>query len=415
MVADLNKPQVAATADVVSEPSSKRLRFSVAIPYYDGLDHIEGAVRSVLSQGRGDVEVIIVDDRDPQATGVALDAIFANEPQVKVIHRVQNGGTLRARRDGVLASAGEYVLLLDQDDELAEGALCGIDAELAASPVDVLHFGARVVAETGDAEAACDGMESFLTPPVRELSGDAILERQFAFEDGFDWHVHHKAYRGDFARECWGAAAEVELTLSDDLYLSFILASRAKTYRAVGEAWYVYHLGRGETMAGNYTVEKLARVSRLDSQALALLRSYVEGVRASVHRDDWDARLSDVRDHLIEHVANEMADCLPFDRRNAALARIAPDWEADALAGELWRFVRDRAYALFDSRTYPKKNDVLHTLVAQAETIDAHVEGEGSARYQAMYEAAHWHLRDLEPLAPALTKLGRKLSRRFRG
>lgn len=389
-------------------------RFSVVVPFYDGLAYIAEAVDSVLAQGREDVEVIIVDDRDAGRVGDKLDGMFAGDARVRIIHRAENGGTLRARRDGVLASTGEYVLLLDQDDALAEGSLGVIDAALEQSGVDILHFGARVVAETGEAAGAREGMESFLMPRARELSGNDILVKQFAWQDGFDWHVHHKCFRGDFARECWSLAEDVELTLSDDLYLSFILASRAQSYRAVSEPWYVYHLGRGETLAGNYSIDKLLRVSRLDARALELLATYVARPEVSAARDDWRDRLSDVRDHLIDHVANEMADNLPFEDRDAALAGIAPDWDADALAGELWRFVRDRAYELFDKRAYPKRGDRFHALLAQAEKVDARVTGEGSARYREMREAAHRHLADLEGIAPAPRKLLRAVVGRLR-
>lgn len=152
-----------------------RARFSIVIPYYGGLAHIGEAVESVLSQGRDDVEIIIVDGRDPQCSGDKLDDMFAGDARVRAIHRDQNGGTLRARRDGVLASAGEHVLLLDQDDALAEGALAAIDAELGRFGADILHFGAHVVAESAEATAARDGMESFLVPPARELAGAEIL------------------------------------------------------------------------------------------------------------------------------------------------------------------------------------------------------------------------------------------------
>lgn len=390
-------------------------RFSVVIPYYDGLAHIGEAVESVLSQGRGDTEVLIVDDRDPQHSGDKLDGMFAGDGRVRVLHRAENGGTLRARRCGVLASTGEYVLLLDQDDALAEGSLAAIDAALGSSSVDILHFGAHVVAESSAADAARSGMESFLAPPVRELTGSEILVKQFAWQDGFDWHVHHKAYRGQFARSCWNVADDVELSLSDDLYLSFILASRAGSYRAVNESWYVYHLGRGETLAGAYSIDKLLRVSRLDARAYELLRAYVSRPEVYCTRDDWQRRLSDVRDHLIEHVANEMADSLPFDEREAALAGIASDWDADALAGELWRFVRDRAYELYDNRMYPKRGDKLHALVAQAEAADSRVAGEGSERYRQMREAASRHLADLDSVASPGYKLVRALARHIRG
>lgn len=392
-----------------------RPRFSIVIPYYDGLAHVGEAVGSVLSQGRDNVEVFIVDDRDPQRSGNNLDAMFAGDSRVHILHREQNGGTLRARRDGVLASFGEYVLLLDQDDALVDGSLDAIDAALGQSGVDILHFGAHVIAESAEAAVARDGMESFLMPRQRELAGKEILVRQFAWQDGFDWHVHHKAYRGEFARACWALVEDVELTLSDDLYLSFILASRAESYRAVGEPWYVYHLGRGETLSGNYSVDSLLRVSRLDAKAYRLLQAYANNPQVNAARDDWQARLSDVRDHLIDHVANEMADNLPFEDREAALAGIASDWDADALAGELWRFVRDRAYELYDKRTYPERGDRLHTLVSQAEAVDSRVVGEGSERYREMRDAARRHLGDLETIAPPARKLARALVRRVRG
>lgn len=54
-------------------------------------------------------------------------------------------------------------------------------------------------------------------------------------------------------------------------------------------------------------------------------------------------------------------------------------------------------------------------LVAQAEAADSCVEGEGSARYREMRDAAHRHLEDLDAIAPPARKLARALVRRFRG
>lgn len=156
-------------------------------------------------------------------------------------------------------------------------------------------------------------------------------------------------------------------------------------------------------------------MSRLDAKAYRLLQAYANNPQVNAARDDWQARLSDVRDHLIDHVTNEMTDNLPFEDREAALAGIAPDWDADALAGELWRFVRDRAYELYDKRTYSKRGDRLHTLVTQAEAVDSRVVGEGSERYREMRDAARRHLGDLETIAPPARKLARALVRRVRG
>lgn len=386
-------------------------RFSIVIPFYDGLDNIKECVDSVLVQGFDDIEVIIVDDRDSLSTGDALDSLFFGEPKVHIIHRPCNGGTLNARRDGVLVSTGKFVLLLDQDDCLADGCLNGVCDEMRKQPVDILHFGAKVIAETNEAESAAAGMENFLSPPERELQGDEILARQFAFDGGFDWHVHHKAYRGDFARACWEMAGETKLTLSDDLYLSFILCAHARSYRAIKKHWYLYHLGRGETLGGRFDLASLRRVSELDAKALKLLRAFVALPDEAARRSDWPDRLTDVRDHLIEHVTNEMADNLPFSKREQAIRIISESWTADDYAGELWRFARDRAYGLFDSRSYPTKDDQLYTLVEEARAADALVSGEGSPRYREMKEATLRHLNDLETIGSPAQKFTRRIGR----
>lgn len=376
-------------------------RFSIVVPTYNGAAHIRECLASALGQGPSDLEVIVVDDLSSDDTAALARTVAAADPRVRVIERDENGGTLRARRDGVLASKGDYVLLLDQDDELAPGALEAVDAALAAaSDPDILHFGVRVVAENDAASQAAAGMAGFLTPQPRRLEKDEILVAQFAETGGFDWHVHHKALRGELARRAWGSAADVRLTLSDDLYASLMLCSLARSYVAVADApWYVYHLGRGETFGEALTLADVRSMSERDLAAWELARAFAASGAAP--RPDWPERLADVRDRLAEHVMNELHDGLPRELWHEAHEAVLERWPADAVAAELCRFVRDRAYALYDARSYPAPDDELHELVSEKRRACALVEGEGSRRYREMRAAAERHLADLEALRPA--------------
>lgn len=373
-----------------------RPRFSIVIPFYDGFPYIEQCVESVLSQDFEAIEVIIVDDRDSAHSGDALDGLYEANPRVKVVHREVNGGTLMARRDGVLASTGEYIMLMDQDDALVPGALAVVDAELSAAPTDILHFGVNVIAESAAAEDAREGMAGFLTAPVRELSGDEILRYQFAQENGFDWQVHHKAYSAEVAKKAWTLATAEGLSYADDLYANFVLCLVARSYRAIGDALYEYHLGRGETLGAVYNLDNFKRWCDADSRAYEVTNAFARQHEDEFPRSDYADRLADVRDLLVSHSMNEAFDNLPLDCRQTAIEYALDRWPADAVAGELWRCVRDRAYALLEADGALDASDILFRLISDAEEVEAGIDAVCSKRYKAMRDAAVTHVNDLE-------------------
>lgn len=377
-------------------------RFSVVIPVYNGAKYLDECVSSVLEQDFRDFEVILVDDKSTDRSVEVEERLADRDSRVVSLIQETNGGTLCARKRGVASSAGEYVLLMDQDDSMARGTLSKLDAILEESPVDILHFGVEIAAENDGATGALSGMLSYLTPSPRALSGEKILSAQFAESNGFDWNVHHKAYRGELARTCWGAAENVSLTLSDDLYMSFILASRAESYLAIEDSpWYIYHLGRGETFGSQVNLKSFLRTSERDNKAYRLVSGYVERNRKTMARNDWDDRLSDVRDRLIEHIINEMNDKLSKGDWGEALSDISKQWDVDALAGELFRLVRDKSYDYVVTHSADAaKDETLASLIGVTQTLDMRVNGEGSARYRMMKSSALTHLREAGLCAP---------------
>ncbi|MGW1073202.1 glycosyltransferase [Streptomyces sp. NPDC002537] len=113
-------------ADDAVEPSVQAPvvpQVGVIVIGFDDADRIGDAVRSALAQGPAVTEVIAVDDASTDRTGRVLDELAAREPRLRVIHRpVNSGGCGAPRNDGVRAATTPYVMFLDSDDTLPDGA-----------------------------------------------------------------------------------------------------------------------------------------------------------------------------------------------------------------------------------------------------------------------------------------------------
>ena len=96
---------------------------SIVIPTYKRPEMIDRAVESALKQTYPNVEVIVVDDNDPeteerQKTEWVMRK-FIDTPNVHYIRPERNKTGSAARNTGWRASHGDYVTFLDDDDEIA--------------------------------------------------------------------------------------------------------------------------------------------------------------------------------------------------------------------------------------------------------------------------------------------------------
>lgn len=101
---------------------------SVIIPLYNKETIIERTLNSVLSQDYDDYEVIIVDDGSTDGSASVAKRFIENLPPSAgktewIFIEQENGGPSKARNTGVRHAKGEWIVFLDADDELTEGAL----------------------------------------------------------------------------------------------------------------------------------------------------------------------------------------------------------------------------------------------------------------------------------------------------
>jgi CDP-glycerol glycerophosphotransferase len=111
---------------------------SVIITAHGVADYLDRCLDSVLSQkdAAAEVEVIAVDDASPDRSGAILAA--RHDPRFRVIHTATKAGPGGARELGAKEAGGEYLWFVDGDDELADGALAEVAAQLDRLHPDVL-------------------------------------------------------------------------------------------------------------------------------------------------------------------------------------------------------------------------------------------------------------------------------------
>ena len=142
---------------------SEFVKVSVVMPCFNHGEFVQEAAESVTRAGRGDVELIVVDDGSTdERTRKEMDALSARG--IKVI-RQENKGLAGARNAGVLAAQGEYIFPLDADDRLRPGwmdrgiGILASDARVGVVYGDAELFGSR----TGRSQMAPFNAEQLMT------------------------------------------------------------------------------------------------------------------------------------------------------------------------------------------------------------------------------------------------------------
>ncbi len=96
---------------------------SVIIPTYKGSCFLKRAVDSVLHQSYSNIEIIVVDDNNPntderlKTSNIMKDYVRQKENIIYIQHEKNMNGSV-ARNTGIKNSSGEYIMFLDDDDEM---------------------------------------------------------------------------------------------------------------------------------------------------------------------------------------------------------------------------------------------------------------------------------------------------------
>lgn len=122
--------------------AARRPVVTVAMTVYNQAPYVAQAVRSVLRQSYGNLELIVVDDASQDGTAALLRTL--HDPRLRLILGRSNEGKARRMNQILRLARGRYLLEVDGDDWLSPHAVAVLVSRMSRLPSSVgLIYGDR--------------------------------------------------------------------------------------------------------------------------------------------------------------------------------------------------------------------------------------------------------------------------------
>ena len=121
------------------------MKISIVTTIYNVEKYIEKCLTSLVNQTYKDLEIILVNDC---STDSSMDIISKfDDSRIKIINHPVNKGAGWARRTGIEAATGDYVITVDGDDYISEDFIESLVMGAEATGADIVSGGITYIME----------------------------------------------------------------------------------------------------------------------------------------------------------------------------------------------------------------------------------------------------------------------------
>lgn len=204
-------------------------KISVIVPAYNVEKYINKCINSILGQAYKNIEVIVVDDGSTDQTSKICDEVAQSDKRVRVIHQ-KNQGLSQARNNGIKASTGSYISLIDGDDVVESDFLKNM-ASAIRDDIDIVVSGYKTV-------NANSNILSTNRKDNAVLSGKSAAIELLTKQEDFFVIAWNKLYKKDIfiKNNIWYPAGRIH----EDNLTTYKLLSKAHKVAIIDAADYLY-------------------------------------------------------------------------------------------------------------------------------------------------------------------------------
>lgn len=217
-------------------------KISIIVPVYNAAAALSRCMLSLSMQTVSEAQIIVVDDGSTDDSARICDEWENRDDRVHVIHQ-RNGGVSAARNAGLDYAQGEYVLFVDSDDTLREGAVSSLYALASSQKADVVIYNYETVIDSYTVEhnpAIGDGNEGTLTPD--EALCLALSPR------GIKGYIWNKMFRRELLEQTPRIRFDSDIHFCEDLLFVVQTEKRAQNICYTNEILYRYSSNPGSAV-----------------------------------------------------------------------------------------------------------------------------------------------------------------------
>lgn len=220
---------------------------SVVLPAHQEEAHLAGALERLLRQTHSELEILVVDDASTDGTAVIGRAFAEQHERIHYLRQEQNQGVAAARERAVGQATGDWVWLVDADDEWPETA---VEVMLAAGTrADVVVAQANTVETSG-------------STPVGSLRGPLALSGRGAFTALLVGELTGHLWNKLFRRELFAGIDFTRIRQHSDQAQVAQLLAAADEVVVIPDVVYEYHLRSGSIIrSGAKRADSLAALA----------------------------------------------------------------------------------------------------------------------------------------------------------
>ncbi|MDD6436886.1 MAG: glycosyltransferase family 2 protein [Prevotella sp.] len=245
-----------------------KTKLSVIIPVYGVGPYIERCARSLFEQTLDDIEYIFVDDCSPDRSIDILQNVANEYPerlgQIHIIRHPKNQGSAIARRSGMEAATGEYIIHCDSDDWPAKNAykLMYDKAKIKNADLVVCNY------------SISDGMGHLSTPERTScLHSDRISFIRDMLYQKVKWSLCNKMFRRSLLQQY--TITFPTQPMGEDSAITLQLAYYCKKIVHIDQALYFYFQRPG-SIVNNSSTESLIKKFQQASDNSGIVRRFYE-------------------------------------------------------------------------------------------------------------------------------------------